>query len=311
MKVLFSFLLTFSLVFSFFMLPVQAAKSDFGENNSHRIRSEILEGRKRINAAERYKLMRERPPRKPTGLRNKKPFPFPHKDEIFFYGTYVTSSFDVNDRASAVQVQVGYDTEMKNMVWDSGKRDIKEEVRKNQTVRFQYDGDSLRQDGSVYYWRMKVWNGKDVEGAWSYVNSQARFKMNNSDPRSKILNQYSPQVPDNLRVNGMPVDRKADGAPVFSARFQDKDSGDKAVYYEVEVSTHYRFKTEPVWLSGKVKFDPPVERFEQSQGLPYEGPDLVQDGRTRYYWRVKFYDLEDKSSEWSNLGLFIMKKMKD
>jgi len=80
------------------------------------------------------------------------------------------------DSAVYYQIQVnttsGFDG---TSMWDSGQTSMTTTLNGARSPNLSYAGTTLTLDGSTYYWRIKFWDNKGAEGAWSAANS---FAMN-------------------------------------------------------------------------------------------------------------------------------------
>ncbi len=79
---------------------------------------------------------------------------------------------DSGDYAEYYQFQIiKYDGTWSNPVWDSGKTEFNENVLEgDRTEDIVYDGPELHLDGMKYFWRIKLWDDEDNEGAWTNGN---------------------------------------------------------------------------------------------------------------------------------------------
>jgi hypothetical protein len=128
----------------------------------------------------------------------------------------------------------------------------------------------------------------DCYGVRSDVTIEAEWTLSNSVPNP-------PQSPltDGL-VN--PSDLQ-NITPEFSAIYDDDDLDDTSSYYEVEVNTASDFSGTVMWDSGKQSMTQTNEGA-RSPNITYNGTTLTYNGQT-YYWRIKFWDAADASSDWS------------
>jgi len=107
----------------------------------------------------------------------------------------------------------------------------------------------------------------------------------------------APSAPSALLTEGQtnPTDI-SDPTPEFSAIYNDQDSGDSAVYYQLQVSTSSSDWTSPYWNSTKTSIATTTEG-NRSPDITYGGSTLASS--TTYYWRIKFWDDDDAEGAWS------------
>lgn len=105
-----------------------------------------------------------------------------------------------------------------------------------------------------------------------------------------------PLAPHNLRCeyleNPMGIDVQK---PRFSWMLRHSERGQKQSAYQIMVSIDPSFEKDLVWDSGKVD-------SEQSTHLVYQGEPL-ESNRT-YYWKVRYWDKDDRSSPFSQTACF-------
>lgn len=110
---------------------------------------------------------------------------------------------------------------------------------------------------------------------------------------------YPPGPPtDLLCENEVNPQKVTNSNPVFSAVYNDQNSGDIATYLQIQVGTDNNWNTAEMW-----DFYQPcsVNVGSRCPGIQYNGVQL-QPGTT-YYWRICFYDGEDWGS-WSETASF-------
>jgi hypothetical protein len=114
------------------------------------------------------------------------------------------------------------------------------------------------------------------------------------------ISNQAPTAPTNLLTEAQtnPTDI-TNITPEFSAIYNDSDSGDSAIYYEVEVNTNSTFTGTVMWDSGKTSMTSTTES-NRSPNIVYNGTTLTYDGST-YYWRIKFWDDDDAEGDWSTV----------
>jgi hypothetical protein len=141
-------------------------------------------------------------------------------------------------------------------------------------------------DGTIYYWRIKFIDYGGLESLWSSI---AQFTMNNS-----------PSVPTDLLTQGQTNPLKVTTpTPYFSAIFNDPDTGDTGIKYQIQVNVQDNFQPiSMIWDSG-IKTMTATSVGARSPNITYAGTTLSMDG-TKYYWRIKFIDNGGLESPWSS-----------
>jgi RHS repeat-associated protein len=86
-----------------------------------------------------------------------------------------------------------------------------------------------------------------------------------------------------------------DATPEFSAIYNDPDSSDNAIYYQIQVDDNSDFSS-AYWNSTKSAFATTTQGA-RSVDISYSGSGLASS--TTYYWRIKFWDDEDAEGAWS------------
>lgn len=151
-----------------------------------------------------------------------------------------------------------------------------------------YAGTTLTSNGQIYYWRMKMWDSADTESAWSSTGS-FRTTVVPSKPTGLLLDgQTNPLSFDSL-------------TPTMSAVYTDLNEDD-ASYYEIEVNSNNTFTGTVMWDTGKLSTT--VSSGTRSPNYTYGGTALSGETGTRYYWRIRFWDVDDTVSEWSDVNYF-------
>ena len=84
--------------------------------------------------------------------------------------------------------------------------------------------------------------------------------------------------------------------PFFGWQLQSDKQEIRQSAYTIEVYTRINGKEVKIWDSGKVPSD-------QSQRIKYDGREKLEPGK-EYRWRVKTWDTENNSSEWSEMHKF-------
>ncbi len=140
---------------------------------------------------------------------------------------------------------------------------------------------------TTYYWRSYAVDqlGSDV---WS--DTQA-------SPYSFTTNR-TPSAPTNLEAEGTTNPTGIiDPTPEFSAIYDDLNTSDTAIAYQIEVNTASNFTGTVMWDSGKVSISA-LNEGTRSALIPYAGTGLSPD--TTYYWRIKFWDSFNVEGVWSS-----------
>jgi len=94
-------------------------------------------------------------------------------------------------------------------------------------------------------------------------------------------------------------------SPYFSAIFNDPDTGDTGVSYQIQVNTQSDFLGTVMWDSGLQTMTPATGIGFRSPNITYGDTDLTNNGAT-YYWRIKFADSGGLTSPWSATAQFTM-----
>ncbi|MDY0096924.1 MAG: DUF2341 domain-containing protein, partial [Candidatus Dojkabacteria bacterium] len=203
----------------------------------------------------------------------------------------VFSDPDTGDTGIYYQIQVNTNNTFTGTVmWDSNKTPISPITNGARSSDISYDGTTLSNNGTTYYWRIKFWDNGDVESPWS---STAQFTMD-----------MAPSAPTSLLTEALSnPPRVGDLTPEFSAIFND-GAGDTGVYYEIEVNTNNTFTGTVMWDSGQQSITP-ITNGARSSDISYNGTTLSYNGTT-YYWRIRFWNQNDAVSSWSSTAQFTM-----
>jgi hypothetical protein len=148
---------------------------------------------------------------------------------------------------------------------------------------------------------IKQKNKKTLKVFYSIVITLAYLTMTSSAQASYGT---PPTAPTSLLCEGQTNPTGiTDTSPEFSAVFQDPDTDDYGMYYQLQV-----FETADLsgsmWDSGKVSMTNTAIGV-RSPDITYSGDTLSLDGNT-YYWRIRFYDREDTEGAWSSIASFSM-----
>jgi hypothetical protein len=133
-------------------------------------------------------------------------------------------------------------------------------------------------------------------------NSRVNFVMadntgTSADPKLVVVHSAAPSAPTSLLTNGLSNPTNLTGStPEFSAVYNDGDSSDAAVSYQIEVSTSSSFAS-VYWDSGKTTLASSTPQGTRIAEISYGGAALASS--TTYYWRIKFWDSLDLAGAWS------------
>lgn len=120
-----------------------------------------------------------------------------------------------------------------------------------------------------------------------------------SAPQTPYCNNDTAQTGQPSPVVGL-----TDHTPAFSAIFDDPDTSDTALYYQIQVGSDNDWTNgAEMWDSGKTAMTSCNEN-SRCQDIIYNGLTL-SDGQT-YYWRIKFWDNSDAEGAWSATQQFTM-----
>ena len=193
------------------------------------------------------------------------------------------------DTAAYYRIQVATSTAFGSsnvtLAWDSGKTNLAATIQGSRFADSTYGGSALA-TSTTYYWRVKLWDNEDNEGAWS--NTTDTFSITDTDS--------APTKPTNLLTEGQtnPVNVTST-SPHFSAIYNDPNGGDRANAYQIQVSTSSAFDS-LYWDSARTAM-PTVTVGNRSPDLNYAGPTLFSG--TMYYWRILFMDAWGATGAWS------------
>jgi len=117
-----------------------------------------------------------------------------------------------------------------------------------------------------------------------------------------LLNQ-APTAPTGLTTETLtdPIG-VTDTTPEFQATYNDPNTSDTAIYYEIEVNTNNTFTGTVMWDTGKLPTS--VTEGSRSPDYTYAGVALSENGTT-YYWRIRFWDTDDLQGDWSATNTFV------
>ncbi|MFA5623041.1 MAG: DUF2341 domain-containing protein [Candidatus Dojkabacteria bacterium] len=199
---------------------------------------------------------------------------------------------DSGDTAIYYEIEVNTTSAFNGTVmWDSNKTAMSAVNQGARIADKSYAGTTLSTNGTTYYWRIRLWDNSDTVSPWS---ATAQFTMNST-----------PTAPTALLTEGATNPTKVtDLTPEFSAIYNDPDTGDTAIYYEIEVNTTPAFNGTVMWDSNKTAMSA-VANGARIADLSYAGTTLSLNGAT-YYWRIRLWDNSDTVSPWSATAQFTM-----
>ncbi|MDX9739520.1 MAG: fibronectin type III domain-containing protein, partial [Candidatus Dojkabacteria bacterium] len=206
-----------------------------------------------------------------------------------------TALFSDPDGDSSTHYEVEVNTNSSftgTVMWDSGQVVFPSAIASgSRTSEITYDGLALVNNGSTYYWRVRLWDSNGTASEWSLVNS---FKMNSLPNTPSVLQTNEQANPEQVATLN----------PLFTALFNDPD-GDSSTHYEVEVNTNSSFSGTVMWDSGQVAFPLAINSGARTSDITYSGTPLVTNGTT-YYWRMRLWDSKGAASGWSSVNSFKM-----
>lgn len=176
-----------------------------------------------------------------------------------------------------------------------------------------YFGQSVVNDDPVWSERLDAYTTYDTSHMWSVATAQrtsatstGAFSVNatasdGSRQGYGLLLSLSgnalPLAPSALYTEGQTNPTSViDLTPEFSAVYEDLDTGDQALAYQIQVSTSTAF-TNLFWDTGRTAMATTTEGG-RSADVSYAGPALVPD--TVYYWRIRFWDDNQAQGAWSD-----------
>ena len=137
----------------------------------------------------------------------------------------------------------------------------------------------------------------------SVIYTQRKASLATSVNTEEIYNQ-PPTAPTSLQTNNTTNPVGVVGTPVFNAIFQDPDSGNTAIYYQIQVNTASNFGGTMMWDSTKTTLSPALAIGARMPNKTYAGTTLSNG--TTYYWRIKFWDNYNTEGAWSSTAQFTM-----
>lgn len=204
--------------------------------------------------------------------------------------TAVFQDNNVGDTGVYYEINVNTNSSFTGTVmWNSGQQSMTATAIGATSPQISYAGSALSYNGTIYYWRIRFTDNRGTVGSWS---ATANFTMNNKPSAPTVLQTEGLTNPQNV----------SDMTPEFSALFQDTNSGQTGLYYQIQVNTDSDFTGTSMWDSGKTSMTSTAIGVRSPQ-ISYAGTGLTQSG-TLYYWRIKFWDSLDAEGDWSSAANF-------
>lgn len=198
---------------------------------------------------------------------------------------------DADSGATGIYFQINVNTASNFSgitMWDSNKTSMTAVPAGSLIADKSYAGSALSLNGNIYYWRIKFWDENNSESAWS---STANFRM--SGP---------PNAPSFLLTDGQTNPLYLNSTtPSFSAIYTDINL-DNSSAYEIEVNTQSDFLGTTMWDTGKQSIT--ITSGSRSSDITYAGTPLTGTSNITYYWRMRFWDIDDNVSSWSSVNTF-------
>lgn len=204
-----------------------------------------------------------------------------------FTSTYTDPN---SDNAGHYEIEVNTAEDFTGTVmWDSGQTAVGSTLISGGQYETSYSSSTaLSANGALYYWRMRYWDNKGLVSDWSEV---ASFRMQRQPSPPTIL--YVDGFENPLAINS--------NTPIFSAIYNDINEH-SATAYEIEVNTNNTFTGTVMWDTGKVSTT--VTQGTRSPNYTYAGTTLT-DSLNTYYWRIRFWDVDNLTGDWSDVNTFV------
>jgi hypothetical protein len=204
------------------------------------------------------------------------------------YFSAIFEDLNEDDTGNYYQIVVNTQSDfLGDEVWDSEKTAFSSPIENGlRTEDIDYDGDTL-DEGTIYYWRIRIWDNYDADSYWS-------------NP-SFFLTTGAPFAPTELLTNGIENPTLTSKFPRFTAIHTDPNE-DSAAYYQIQVNSSPFFSGTELWDSGKQSTS--IVHEERSPEYRYAGTPLLSSQDT-FYWRIRFWDTDDKVGEWSEAASFV------
>lgn len=212
----------------------------------------------------------------------------PPKVPMTPYFTAVFNDADTSATGTHYEVEVNTASNFAGTVmWDSGQTAHSPAIPNGGTSSNITYGGSALSSGVLYYWRIRFWDNAGTPSNWSTT--------------SNFRTTTPPSSPTGLLVDGQTNPTGLSTfTPPFSAIHNDLN-GDSATYYEIEVNSSSAFNGTVMWDTGKTSTS--VNNKSRSPNYIYAGTPLTGSGTT-YYWRIRFWDVDDNTGAWSATATF-------
>lgn len=210
------------------------------------------------------------------------------------YFSAIFNDPDTNDQGAYYEIEVNTSSGFNGTVmWDTGIQSMALTSNGQRSPNIYYNGSTLGWSGTTYYWRIRF---GDVGGLFSDWSPIQTFTMH-----SNIAPTAPTSLQTELATNPVQV---TDTTPEFRAIFQDPNTGDMGIQYEIEVNTASDFSGTVMWDSGLQNMtSTPIGSY--SPEISYSGTPLTLNGAT-YYWRIRFVDNYGYVGAWSATANFRM-----
>lgn len=207
---------------------------------------------------------------------------------------------DAGDTAGAYQIQVIAEWgSFTSPLWDSTKTNFGTPVALNARIPdISYGGTALTMNAAKYYWRIRLWDVGNAEGAWSSGTDYFIVAGSGGGPLNRYVGCLTAQS-GSTNPTGLKC-----GAPAFSAVFNDANTSAVAKKFRIQVNTQSDFAGTMLWDSGSggtAMSD--VAEDARTPNIIYAGDPLTFATNT-YYWRIKFWDHANTEGAWSDVSNF-------
>ena len=204
------------------------------------------------------------------------------------YFSAIFSDDDTEDTGHSYQIIVNTQNDfLGTNMWDSTKTDfLSDVVNEQRSSDIDYAGNEL-EASTTYYWKIKFWDNNDLESDWSEIASFTLAGPPNIPTDLLVDNQTNPTILFSKN-------------PSFSAIYSD-ENGDSATAYQIQVNSNSLFSGLVMWDSGKTNTS--ILSGERSGQYTYAGLPL-NSTHTLYYWRIRFWNIDDMRSDWSEVSQF-------
>jgi len=210
------------------------------------------------------------------------------------YFSAIFNDPDTGNTGNYYEIEVNTNNSFTGTVmWDSGSQSMTATNNGVRSPNIYYNGSSLGWSGTTYYWRIRFWDNGGLVSPWSAVQN---FTMHSNS---------APTAPTSLQTESAtnPI-QVTDTTPEFRAIFNDPNTGDTGIQYEIEVNTASDFTGTVKWDSGLQSMtSTPIGSY--SPQISYSGTTLTLNGAT-YYWRIRFVDNYGYVGAWSATANFKM-----